>query len=237
MNAELFRNKRLICFLLIEAAVLTLIGVVLPRYVSGGIAVEYALMMCLSIPLFFTFSVLKCGSIRGKDLREITKRMFLFLLIFACLSVTSGALSGLAAVLIYSLLKDGNGIPEILTYASYASEAVTCLLYPFLAGFFVSLSGDSENFLREGLRLTAKRYLILLFIIFAAFGIGRLAESTDSVVLRTMISVSAGTLCLVFSLAVFPSDDKRTADEEERSASSVKSPASGEGKEPASCQR
>lgn len=203
MNKELLRNKKLLYSVLSEAAVLSLAGTMLIPLLSDNPTIKYVTLICLSIPLFYTFSVLKYSSMREKSLKKTTKRMLLFLLIFAALLVICGLLSGIAAVAIYSTLKTSCAVSDILVYISYASACITCLLYPFLPGFFSSLTGE-KNFFREGIKLTLKRYFVLLVIAILAFAIGWFAANIGNYFLKTAISAVAGTGCLILSLAVIP---------------------------------
>ena len=173
----------------------------LPGLIESAV-IRYTLEICLSIPIFLTFSVLKAGGMRKTKLGGAARRIPAFLGIFAMLLALSGLLSGIAAVVIYTVVHTEATTGTIIEYISWASALITCLIYPIMAGFFVSLSEERKNFVKEAIRLAGNRYAPLCISAFVAYALGYGAAQTGNKAVETIISVLAGALCITFSLGI-----------------------------------
>ncbi len=204
MDRDLLKPKRFYVVMLLEAAVISLMGAWLLPVAATEPHTKYILLICLSIPLFLTFSVLKYGSME-KNLKEITKRMLLFLLTFVCLIILCGLISGAAAVVLNSAVRDRWQDYEIMSAIRITSGIITCLMYPVLAGAFMSFckkenSTVFSDLIKKKFGLTPEKYLILLVIALATSGAGSLVMLTENTVIRTAVSAAAGALCLFLSM-------------------------------------
>ena len=206
-------GKKLLLVIAFEAVVLSCLGVLALAERGGSVLSRYTAEIILSIPLFYTFSILKAGVHRPK-LGEQGKRMLIFLALFAALLALSGLLSGLGAAALYALLAGKAALPEIVAYISWFATLVTCLLYPLLAGFFVSLAQDTKNYLQAGLVLAKRKYFILLLAVLLAAAAGRLAAGMESAAGAAVLSAFASAACITFTLAILSGE--KAQEEEQR---------------------
>jgi hypothetical protein len=200
------------------AAVISAVGVFLlpelyteqttPETQEGELILP-AVLLAAGIASCVLIAAVFCRIATGERYIVSLSRAAIIFLIFLCCVLILSVLLGLAAVLIYSLLKNTMTLDQIKGIIDYAAAAAVLFLAPiFLSAFWSGISSREKPWksLKAGSRLSRKKYLKLLIMTLVVFIAGLLilqipddTHAEWAAAVRMLLLTAAGTAALIIS--------------------------------------